>query len=195
MESVERYNAAAFKDIDQRIITRGWQTLEVWQFLNIFLLSLVTGVFWGTWLGLSRPMARVSPETFLEVGQAMISSLGITMAVLMPAAMLTTLPVLYLLYRRRPKRFYTTLIGFMLFVVALLITLLVEVPLDFQFQQWTLATLPSNWQQLRNRWEWFHFLRSWFAVFGLALLLAGTLFWRDKASRSRSGKNSNYLIT
>jgi hypothetical protein len=109
-------------------------------------------------------MATLSPETFLEVSHAMIGNLGIIMAVLMPAAMLTTLPVLYLLYRRRPKRFYTTLIGFMLFVLALLITLLVEVPLDFQFQQWTPATLPSNWQQLRNHWAWLHLLRSWFAV-------------------------------
>ena len=108
------------------------------------------------------------------------------MAVLMPAAMVSTLPVLYLLYPRRPKRFYTTLAGFMLFVVALVITVLIEVPLDFQFQQWTLATLPANWQQLRDRWELFHFLRSWFAVIGLALLIAGSLFWRDK--RSGSGR-------
>ena len=88
-------------------------------------------MFWGTWLGLSRSMSTLSAETFLEVGHAMIGNLGTIMAILMPVAMLSTLPVLYLLYRRRPKRFYPTLIGFMLFVVALLITLLVEVPLDF----------------------------------------------------------------
>jgi len=180
MQSAERYNLDAFTSSDERIVTSRWRALEVWQFINIFLLSLVTGVFWGTWLGLSRSMESLSAETFLEVGHAMIGNLGIIMAVLMPAAMLTTLPVLYLLHRRRPKRFYTTLAGFMLFVLALLITLLVEVPLDFQFQQWTLATLPANWQQLRNHWAWFHLLRSWFAVIGLALLLAGALFWRDR---------------
>src|SRR5689334_17766841 len=134
MQSAERYHTAAFTGTDERIITMRWRALEIWQFINIFLLSLVTGVFWGTWLGLSRSMKALSAETFLEVGHAMIGNLGVIMAVLMPAAMLTTLPVLYLLHRRRPKRFYTTLIGFMLFVVALLITLLVEVPLDFQFQ-------------------------------------------------------------
>ena len=180
MQSAERYNAAAFAGSEDKIVTSRWHALEVWQFINIFLLSLVTGVFWGTWLGLSRSMSSLSAATFLEVGHAMIGDLGIVMAVLMPAAMLTTLPVLYLLHRRRPKRFYTTLTGFMFFVMALLITLLVEVPLDFQFQQWTAATLPANWQQLRDRWELFHFLRSWFAVIGLALLIAGALFWRDR---------------
>lgn len=195
MQSIERYNPADFTGSYERITIRPRQALEVWQFINIFLLSLVTGVFWGTWLGLSRSMSSLSAETFLEVGHAMIGNLGTIMAILMPAAMLTTLPVLYLLYRSRPKRFYVTLIGFMLFVLALLITLLIEVPLDFQFQQWTAATLPANWQQLRDRWEWFHFLRSWFAVIGLALLIAGTLFWRDKATRSRAGKLSHYLIS
>ena len=70
-----------------------------------------------------------------------------------------------------------------LFVVALLVTLLVEVPLDNQFSEWTVTTLPANWQQLRDRWEWFHVIRSWASVAGLALLLAGALFWRDDATR------------
>ena len=188
MQSAERYNTATFTGIDERIATRRLHALEIWQFINIFLLSLVTGVFWGTWLGLSRSMSSLSAETFLEVGHAMIGNLGTIMALLMPVAMLSTLPVLYLLYRRRPKRFYSTLIGFLLFAVALLITLLVEVPLDFQFQQWTASTLPANWQQLRDRWELFHLLRSWFAVIGLAFLLAGALFWRDR-TQARSANN------
>jgi hypothetical protein len=180
MQTAERYNTTAFPANYVSIATRRLHALEVWQFINIFLLSLVTGVFWGTWLGLSRSMSSLSAATFLEVGHTMIGNLGTVMALLMPVAMLSTLPVLYLLYRKRPKRFYVTLLGFMLFVLALLITLLVEVPLDFQFQQWTLATLPANWQQLRDRWELFHFLRSSFAVIGLSLLIAGALFWRDR---------------
>jgi hypothetical protein len=182
MQSVGRYNTAAFMGTNETIATRRLHALEVWQFINLFLLSLVTGVFWGTWLGLSRSMGLLSAETFVEVGHAMIGNLGTIMAILMPAAMVSTLPVLYLLYRRRPKRFYVTLLGFILFVLALLITLFIEVPLDFQFSQWTMATLPANWQQLRDRWELFHFLRSSFAVIGLALLLAGALFWRDRRS-------------
>jgi hypothetical protein len=177
MQAAQYRNTSVFTSSDERVKTKT-RALEVWQFINIFLLSLVTGVFWGTWLGLSRSMAALSAQTFIEVGHAMIGNLGTIMALLMPAAILATLPVLYLLYRRRPKAFYTTLVGMMLFVVALLITLLVEVPLDNQFSQWTVTTLPADWQQLRDRWEWFHAIRSWLAVGGLAFLLAGALFWR-----------------
>lgn len=57
----------------------------------------------------------------------MIGNLGMIMAILMPAAMLATLPVLYLLYRRRSKAIYQTLVGLALFVAALLITLLIPI--------------------------------------------------------------------
>jgi hypothetical protein len=180
VESVERQNAAVFRIRERVMVAKSSRALEICQFVNILLLALITGVFWGTWLGLSRSMTSLSRQTFVEVGHAMIGNLGTIMAILMPAAMLATLPVLYLLYREQVKAFYVTLAGFMLFVVALLITLLVEVPLDLQFAQWTVDTLPANWQQLRDRWELFHFLRSWIALFGLGFVLAGALFWRKR---------------
>jgi hypothetical protein len=183
MRLAERSNTAFSVESKDSIKASSFPALAIWQFINILLSALVTGVFWGTWLGLSRSMASFTPETFLAIGHAMIGNLGTIMALLMPAAMLTTLPVLYLLYRRRSKAFYPTLAGLALFVVALLVTLLVEVPLDNQFNEWTVMTLPANWQELRDRWEWFHVIRSWAAVAGLALLLAGALFWRDDATR------------
>src|SRR5215510_8493502 len=172
MHTAEQSSAAVFGGSVERIETRSLHALGIWQFINIFLLSLVTGVFWGTWLGLSRSMTSLSTETFLEVAHTMIGNLGTIMAILMPAAILSTLPVLYMLYRRRPKAFYATLAGLSLFVIALLITLLIEVPLDLKFEQWTLETLPADWQQLRDRWEWWHVVRSWVSVVGLALMLA-----------------------
>ena len=185
MQSVERHDRTFMANTTERTAIKSIHALQIWQFINILLSALITGVFWGSWLGLSRSMATFRPETFLAIASAMIGNLGTIMAILVPAALLTTLPVLYLLYRRRSDAFYTTLGGFGFFVIALLITLLVEVPLDMEFQTWTLSTLPANWEQLRDRWEWYHVLRSWASVAGLALLLAGALFWRDNGTRRR----------
>ncbi|HEY8130344.1 MAG TPA: hypothetical protein VII12_00515 [Thermoanaerobaculia bacterium] len=69
-------------------------SLRVWQFINIFLSALVAGVFWGPWLGLSRSIASFTPETFLAIGQRMIGNLAPVMPILMPAAILSTIPVL-----------------------------------------------------------------------------------------------------
>ena len=140
MQTVEHSRAADFTGRRERVYVRTSRALEIWQFINILLLSLVTGVFFAS--------------------GAMIDNLGVIMAVLMPTALLATLPVLYLLNLRRSKAFYPTLVGFALFVVALLITLAVS-----------------------TRSEWGYIIRSLVSVAGLAVLLATALFWRDNKKR------------
>ncbi len=149
--------------------------LKIFQFVNILLSALVAGVFWGPWLGLSRSITTFAPDVFLAVGKRMIGNLAPVMPVLMPAAIVSTVPVLFLSHGARAETFYSTLAGLCLFVVALLITLIVEVPIDNQIKAWTPASLPANWQQLRDRWETFHVARSWISVAGLALLVIGAL--------------------
>jgi hypothetical protein len=144
MRFAERDTAAFSPGSEGRIKTRSLHALEIWQFISIVLSALVTGVFWGTWLGLSRSMATLTPETFLTIGHTMIGNLGTVMAILMPAAILATLPVLFLLYRRRSWALYPTLAGFALFIIALLVTLIVEVPIDNQIEAWTVASLPAR---------------------------------------------------
>ena len=75
--------------------------------------------------------------------------------------------VLFISYNAQPRTFYFTLAGFALFIVALLVTTLVEVPIVKQIMTWTVGTLPGNWQQLRDRWG--AFLR----IAGDLLLAAG----------------------
>ena len=67
------------------------------------LFTLVAGVFWGTWFSLSRSIASITPATFLEVGHTMIANLGGPMSVLIPAAILSLLVLVVLLYRRHDK--------------------------------------------------------------------------------------------
>ena len=107
----------------------------------------MTGVFWGPWLGLSRSIATFKPEVFLAIGHRMIGNLAPVMPFLMPAATLSIIPVLVLSFTQHQQTFYLTLAGFLLFIVALLVTLIVEVPIDNQIKTWTIATLPNNWEQ------------------------------------------------
>jgi len=63
-----------------------------------------------------------------------------------------------------------------LFLVTLLITTIVEVPIVKQIDSWTLATLPANWEQLRDRWSSFHLVRIVASIAGLVLLVAAAIF-------------------
>jgi uncharacterized membrane protein len=150
--------------------------MKVVQFVTLLLFSLVTGVFWGTWFGLSRSMSALTPATFLEVGHTMIGNLGGPMSVLMPAALVSTLISTVLLLRRGQTRSSVfTVSAFVLLLVAMIITLIVNVPIDGQIQSWTTTTLPADWSAIRDRWELYHGLRTLVSLTALACLFASTL--------------------
>lgn len=98
------------------------------------------------------------------------------MTVLAPVALLSVVPVLFLSYSRQPGAFVLTLTGFALFLVALVVTVRVEVPIVQRIEICTVSTLPDNWRQLRDRWVAFHVIRVAASVAGLVLLVAGALF-------------------
>jgi hypothetical protein len=99
------------------------RSLRLTFFVHVFLFALVVGVFWGTWFSLSRSMSSITASTFLEVGHTMIDNLGGPMAVLMPATLVSAVPVLFMLYRlHRRASFSLILVGAALLVAALVIT-------------------------------------------------------------------------
>ena len=135
------------------------------QATTIVLFSLVMGVFWGTWFSLSRTMDQLSAETFVAVGHQMIQNLGVPMAILLPLALLSALVTLAWLWpQRRSAAFWWLAAGFVLMVVALVLTLGVEVPIDNQIQDWTAATLPADWRSIQSRWELFHTIRTFLSI-------------------------------
>jgi hypothetical protein len=150
--------------------------VRVVQFIALLLLSLVTGVFWGTWFSLSRSIGAISPQTFLEVGRTMIGNLGGPMSVLMPAAVLSGIVVGVLLFRRGQTVGCVLAVASLgLLLTAMAITLAVNVPIDRQIQSWTIGTLPMDWTAIRDRWEFYHGLRTLVSLFALACLFASTL--------------------
>lgn len=159
-------------------MTHKWLRLTL--FVHLFLFALVVGVFWGTWFSLSRSIGAITPSTFLEVGHTMIANLADPMAVLMPAALITAVPALVGLYRlRRRASFALMLAGAGLLVVALAITLSVNVPIDYAIQRWTVDTLPADWTSVRNRWEAYHAARTFISLAGFGSALAAVLWPRD----------------
>ncbi len=151
-------------------------TLQVFELINIILLMLVGGLYWGPWLALSRTMATFEPEVFIAVVKRMTKNMEPLMTILMPIALLSTIPVLVLSYGQSRMTFYLSLIALVLFVITLIVTMLVEVPIAKKITTWTSSTMPDNWKQLRDRWGSFHYLRVFPAIIGLILLLIGATF-------------------
>src|SRR5262245_8943523 len=149
-------------------------TLKIAHFLSMLLFALVMGVFWGTWFTLSRSIEGFQPQTFLDIGQTAIRNLAVPMAILMPLSLLSAL----IMIARLPKRsiaFVFAIVAFALMVAALVVTLAVEVTIDNQVKVWTIATLPANWEMLRDRWEFYHGVRTFVSIFALAFMTVSGL--------------------
>ncbi len=152
--------------------------LHIMQFVTIMLFTLVVGVFWGTWFSLSRSIATIPPETFLEVGQAIIRNLASPMRALLPGAIVSALVSVVLVPEKGSAALLWTLLGAILMTGALVITLAVNVPIDNQIRTWTVGSLPPNWRAIRDRWEAYHTLRTFVSLAALAAIVIGTLTGR-----------------
>ena len=153
--------------------------LKLVQFVSIMLYVLVAGVMWGTWLSLARTMTSYDAATFLADGQHMINNLATVMAVLMISAVLVGAVVVVLLFwSRSTVAAWLALAGLLLMIAVMAITLVVEVPIDNLIANWTEATLPSDWQQLRARWAEFHTLRTFLSLGAVAAAVAAALTTR-----------------
>jgi hypothetical protein len=148
-------------------------TLKIWELISIILSAVVGGMYWGPWLALSRSMNTFKPDVFLDVVDRMNRNMAGLMTALVPLALLSIPPVLFFSYNRRPRTFYLNLMGFAVFIVALVVTVL---PIVKRIVTWTVGTLPGNWQQERDRWGAFHIIRVVAGIGGLVLLVAGAIF-------------------
>lgn len=136
---------------------------------------LITGVFWGTWFTLTRSIGEFSSAEFIHIGKVIIANVANPMKILMPVGILFLGWTTWTEYHKKRRPFYLLLISFLLIVVSLLITLLVEVPIDNQIKTWTAMTVPDDWAVIRQKWAWFHGLRTItsigsFALFTLAVV-------------------------
>jgi uncharacterized membrane protein len=160
-------------------------TNRIAQFSAILLTTLVTGVFWGTWFTLTRSLDNFSPAEFLHIGKTIIANVAVPMRILLPGSLLAMLWALGSHPNKRSPAFYLILTGFALMIATLLITLLVEVPIDNELKNWTVDTLPANWEAQRLTWKRFHALRTLTSLKSLAALVGGSL-WTSGRTAARS---------
>lgn len=143
--------------------------------VSIVLAALVVGVFWGPWLALTRSIRTLAPDVFLVVVHRLDQNLGRNMTVLFPVTMLVVAADAAVSFAH-PIAFSLTVAAFALFLLTLVVTAAVEVPIVKTIRGWTPETMPPNWATLRDRWVSFHLLRVVPGILGLALLVAGALW-------------------
>lgn len=136
---------------------------------------LVTGVFWGTWFTMTRSISDFSAAEFIHIGKVIIANVANPMKILMPLTILLLIVSTWMEYRKKDTAFYLFLTSLILMVITLLITILVEVPIDNQIKTWTAATVPNDWESLRVKWAWYHGLRTITSIASFLLFSLGVV--------------------
>ena len=99
-------------------------------------------------------------------------------AVLIPTTLVSAVPVRFMLYRLHRRASFSLILAGAA-IVALVITLSVNVPIDYAINRWTVDTLPSDWTSIRNRWEVYHAARTSNSLAGFGFVLAAVVWSRD----------------
>ena len=149
--------------------------LGILEFVSIMLAATVMGMFLGPWTALTRTVNRLEPVAFLPVLHQLSQNMAQVMTALMPFSLVVLLLVMFLTFGRGVT-FYAYLIAFLLFLIALIVTTAIEVPLVKQMEKWNASAMPPAWQKTRDRWMSFHVVRILCGLIGLGVLVAVSMF-------------------
>lgn len=150
--------------------------IKIVQFVALLLTALSMGVHFGTWLTEGPLRKTRSGALFIEIHQGRDRVVARVMPILGSAALLF-LGLGAFLVRAVPAAFALALAGFVLCIGDMLVTVLVNVPINGKVQSWRPDAPPKEWALLRDRWERFHSIRSLLVVSGFALFAASVVFF------------------
>jgi uncharacterized membrane protein len=151
-------------------------TSQLIQFIALVLLMLVTGIFFGPWFALHRSMKFFSETEFIHIVKNMSKNLAVPMRIIIPCCILFMSLAVYTYPQKDFVGFYLIILALMLTIISLIITIVVEVPIVKQIEQWTPTTVPLNWRSIQDRWLTFHVIRTFASLISFASFAASILF-------------------
>lgn len=147
--------------------------LKSWRFITIILSALVTGMALCHALELPAKM-QYSASQYIAIQNSLYVAFGPPNigAIIEPAAPLAAIGLAVLVRKRRPA-FQLTLVAIAFMVLAFpVIFFAFTEPVNAAIRNATPESIPENWEQLRNQWEYSHLARfiCHFAAFSALVL-------------------------
>jgi hypothetical protein len=160
--------------------------LKIWRFVTIIFAALVMGTSFAHTLELP---AKINYDAALwtTLQQSLYWGFGNIGGYFEAATVFLAAPVLTFLVRKRRPAFQWTLVGTICFAFAFFVVFLMFTePMNREFAQWTLQSIPADWTQVRNQWEFSHMARFVLHLTGLSALLISVLVEISILERSRN---------
>jgi hypothetical protein len=145
--------------------------LNLARFFQLLLTGLYTGLLFGDRLGVTPIRPKLPAAAFVLYQQELHLRFGKLMPVLLAGSLLAGVVSLVLLRRNyRSREFIFTMIAVVCTVCVVILTRLINVPINETLMTWQVSSPPENVMQLWAPWEGSHTIRTVIAVLGFASL-------------------------
>jgi uncharacterized membrane protein len=143
---------------------------DVLEFTTLVVTGFTSCAEFGSYAFVHSVIRRLPPEHQVFVEKGLLRTFGRVMPVLMALC-----PALSIAYATQASAGLGARVGIrwmsaLVFVAALISTILFNVPINLATRRWNPHDPPQNWKEARNRWELFQAVRSWLLLIGFALL-------------------------
>ena len=143
--------------------------------LQLFAMGLYTGLLFGDRVGVSRIRPQLPASSFVLYQQQVHLRFVWVMPILLGTSLVAGVISLVLLRRNYQSRaFIFTLIATVCTVGVVILTRLINVPVNETLMTWQASSPPENVMQLWAPWEGSHTIRTIIAVLGFASLAYST---------------------
>jgi uncharacterized membrane protein len=143
--------------------------IDLLEFATLIVTGFTSCAEFGSYAFVHPVIRNLPSEHHIEVEKGLLKTFGRVMPVLM-----TLCPVLSISYavQHNAESVGNTIrwCPAIAFAVALISTIIFNVPINLATGRWQPQDRPANWKQVRNRWEFFQGVRSWLLLIGFVLL-------------------------
>ena len=129
---------------------------QVVLYLAIFLVGIIAGLLFGTAIE-QQQLSALDAQGWFTARQSIDAVFSKLLPWIWNITLLLQIASAYLTHGINRALF---MVSGLLLLAGIVVTLVVEVPINKQIAVWTPSTMPPNWTSVRDRWVRFHWLRT-----------------------------------
>jgi hypothetical protein len=143
--------------------------MNVLAFCFLVVAGFTACAEFGSYAFVHPVVRRLPQQQHIEVEQGLLRTFGRVMPVLMPLCVVLSLAYALGAPTIGRGEFYVRWASAAAFILVLIPTLLINVPINVATGRWDARSPPSDWQATRDKWERAQAVRSWLLLIGFVL--------------------------
>ncbi len=150
--------------------------MDILGFVSLVITGFTACAEFGSYAFVHPVIRQLPGEQHVQVERGLLKTFGRIMPVFMTLCVI--LAVAYAIQMNDQQSLARSVrwAAAAAFTLALISTIIFNVPINLATGRWDPKNPPSDWKQVRTRWEFFQGVRSWLLLIGFVLLsLALTL--------------------